>query len=130
LAKPTECPKEAPNEATIIFKILNRDTWAAALEKQFFAGAPVDVADGYIHFSTAGQLSETAAKHFHGQPDLLVVAFRAGALGEMLRWEPSRGGKLFPHLYCPLNTALALWTEPMPLDKDGTPMLPERVTQC
>lgn len=82
-------------------------------------GAPVDLADGFIHFSTASQLVETAAKHFAGQTDLLLIAVDAGQLGPALTWEPSRGGDLFPHLYGPLDLSAVLRVEPLALGLDG-----------
>jgi len=81
----------------IIYKIATKAQWAEAGKTGVFAGAPVDLADGYIHFSTAAQARETAAKHFAGQDDLLLVAVEAAKLGEALKWEVSRGGALFPH---------------------------------
>jgi uncharacterized protein (DUF952 family) len=99
---------------TIIYKILPETLWQDATTAGVFAGAPVDVADGYIHFSTATQAEETARRHFHGQSGLLLVAFDAGRLGPQLRWEPSRGGALFPHLYAKLDPAQALWVKPLP----------------
>ena len=86
-----------------IYKIVTAEQWRAALAAGVFAGAPVDLADGFIHFSTAAQVQETARRHFAGQPDLLLVAFDAKALGPALRFEPSRGGDLFPHLHAPLD---------------------------
>ena len=103
----------------LIYKIVSRLAWEAAAEAGVFAGAPVDLADGYIHFSTAAQAVETAAKHFVAQDDLVLAAFDAEALGEKLRWEPSRGGALFPHLYAPLRTDLAVSVAPLPLGADG-----------
>jgi len=103
----------------LIFKIVGAEQWRAAEEAGVFEGAPVDLADGYIHFSTAGQAPETAAKWFAGQDDLVLVAVDAGALGAALRWEPSRGGALFPHLYGPLRVSLARWARPLPLAADG-----------
>ncbi|MBV8756535.1 MAG: DUF952 domain-containing protein [Deltaproteobacteria bacterium] len=97
-----------PRRAVLIYKIATRAQWQAAEATGVFTGAPVDVADGYIHFSTAEQLPETLAKHFAGQRDLLLIAVEADALGEALRWEPSRGGALFPHLYAPLPVAAAV----------------------
>ena len=85
-----------------IYKISPRDAWQQALEAGVYSGAPVDEQDGYIHFSTAAQLVETAAKHFAGQDDLVLVAVDVVRLGDALKWEPSRGGALFPHLYGPL----------------------------
>ena len=104
----------------LIYKICPEALWREARAKGRLDGAPVDLADGYIHFSTAGQVAETAAKHFAGQDDLLLVAVEADALGEALKWEPSRGGALFPHLYRPLAVDEVLWTRPMPLGPDGT----------
>ena len=109
----------------LVFKIVDRAAWNGAQATGSYAGAPVDLADGYIHLSAAHQLRETAAKHFRGRQDQLLVAFEADDLGKELRWEPSRGGDLFPHLYGPLPTAAALWTLPLPLDGEGIPLLPD-----
>ena len=85
-----------------------------------FDGAPVDLADGFIHFSTAAQLRGTAAKHFAGQADLVLAAIRAEALDPAaLRWEPSRGGDLFPHLYAPLPMSAVAFVRNLPLGADG-----------
>ncbi|MEJ1157063.1 DUF952 domain-containing protein [Prosthecomicrobium sp. N25] len=105
--------------ADIIYKICPRTLWTAAERTGRFAGAPVDEADGYIHFSTAGQVRETAARHFAGQHDLVLVAVGVAALGEALKWEPSRGGALFPHLYGDLPLSAVLWVRPLPLGTDG-----------
>lgn len=102
-----------------IFKILPASLWAQALQTGWFSGSPVDLADGYIHFSTAAQLRETAAKHFAGQSDLLVVAIDTRAIAGALKWEPSRGGALFPHLYAPLPVSAAIWARPLPLAGNG-----------
>ena len=103
----------------LIFKIAPAGLWAEAERTGVFSGAPVDLADGYIHFSTREQAEETAAKHFAGQDDLVLVAIDSGALGDALKWEPSRGGALFPHLYAPLSLSAVVWTRPLPLDADG-----------
>lgn len=100
---------------TPIYKIVSQSDWRAAQAADVFAGAPVDLADGFIHFSTAGQVRETAAKHFAGQTDLLLVAFDADTLGAALKWEVSRGGALFPHLYAPLDPRAAVSVRPLPL---------------
>lgn len=84
----------------------------------------MDLADGFIHFSTAAQAAETAAKHFAGEHDLWLVAFDSDRMGEALRWEPSRGGQLFPHLYRTLGRDEALWARPLPLE-DGRHVFPE-----
>jgi uncharacterized protein (DUF952 family) len=103
----------------LLFKICPRPLWAEAERAGAFAGAPVDLRDGYIHFSTAAQLRETAARHFAGQDDLVVVAVDGAALGETLRWEPSRGGDLFPHLYGTLPLTAVRWVRPLPLGPHG-----------
>lgn len=108
---------------SLIYKILPRTAWEEALAKGRFDGSPVDLEDGYIHFSTAAQAQETAAKHFRGQAGLMVVAVDAEALGEALRWEPSRGGQLFPHLYGALDPRLAHSVSDAPLGEDGAPQV-------
>lgn len=99
----------------LIYKIFRDDEWRALEAAGETNGAPVDLADGYIHFSTATQAAETAAKHFAGAEGLWLLAFEAEALGEALIWEPSRGGALFPHLYRPLRLEEMTWVKPMPL---------------
>jgi uncharacterized protein (DUF952 family) len=103
----------------LIFKIVAAEAWRAARAAGVFLGAEVDRTDGYIHFSTAAQAPETAAKWFAGRADLTLVAVEADALGPALRWEPSRGGALFPHLYGALPLAAVVWARPLPLDADG-----------
>ena len=109
----------------IIYKICPRALWSAAEAVGVFAGAPVDIADGYIHFSTAAQAQATAARHFAGQHELLLIAVEAAALGTALCWEPSRGGDMFPHLYAPLPLAAVRGVEPLPLGADGRHIFPE-----
>jgi uncharacterized protein (DUF952 family) len=111
----------------LIYKIVPAPLWRAAEAAGSFAGAPVDLADGYIHFSTAAQARETARRHFVGQPDLLLVAVEADDFGPALKWEPSRGGDLFPHLYAALPTAAARSVDPLPLGPDGAHLFPETV---
>lgn len=101
-------------ELPLIYKIVPESLWRAAEAEGRFDGSPVDLADGYIHFSTAAQAEETARRHFHGQEGLLLVAFDGAAIGPQLRYEPSRGGQLFPHLHAALDPALALWAKPLP----------------
>jgi uncharacterized protein (DUF952 family) len=108
-----------------IYKIVPTPLWATALEAGVFEGSPLDIADGFIHFSTAVQVRETAAKHFAGQTDLLLVAVPIASLGTPLRWEKARGGDLFPHLYGPLPVKLAAWVKPMPIGADRVPIVPE-----
>jgi uncharacterized protein (DUF952 family) len=86
----------------LIYKLLAAEEWAAAQQAGVFRGSAVDLADGYVHFSTAEQVVETAARHFAGRRGLLLLAVDTDRLGEDLRWEPSRGGALFPHLYTPM----------------------------
>lgn len=111
-------------EISVIYKIVPRGVWLAAAEKGSFEGAPVDREDGYIHFSAADQVAETAARHFAGQRDLLLVAVDAQALGGRLRWEPSRNNALFPHLYGALPMDAVLWTAPVTTLPDGSHSLP------
>ena len=106
-----------------IYKILPRWEWEAALDARRFDGSTVDRADGFIHFSTAEQAQETARRHFAGQEDLLVLAVEAADLGHALRWEASRGGALFPHLYAHLDTALVREVTEAPLGEDGAPQI-------
>lgn len=109
---------------TLIYKICPIALWRQAEREGAFTGAPVDIADGYIHFSTAAQARETAAKHFAGQTDLMLLAVEADALGDDLKWEPSRGGALFPHLYAALPVARVHSAAPLPLGPDGVHLFP------
>jgi uncharacterized protein (DUF952 family) len=111
----------------LIYKICSAALWREAEEKGRFEGAPVDLADGYIHFSTGTQLAETAAKHFAGQDGLLLIAVEDSRLGTALRYEPSRGGALFPHLYASLDPKAARWVMPLPLKSDGSHALPAEI---
>jgi uncharacterized protein (DUF952 family) len=104
---------------SLIYKITPAALWRDAETTGEFRGAPVDLADGYIHFSTAQQVRETAAKHFAGQEDLLLVAVDPGKLGPALRYEPSRGGALFPHLYTPLRLEAVVWVKALARGADG-----------
>lgn len=108
-----------------IYKILRAEDFAALDRDGETAGAPVDLADGYIHFSTAAQVAETAARHFAGADDLVLAAVEAGPLGAALKWEPSRGGDLFPHLYRRLRRSDLAWIAPLPLGRDGAHRFPE-----
>lgn len=108
----------------IIYKIATREQWQAAEAAGRFDGAPVDLADGFIHFSTAAQLRGTLEKHFAGQAGLVLAAVAADAAGEALRWEPSRGGDMFPHLYRALRLDEVLWNRPLPVGPDGAHALP------
>jgi len=104
-----------------IYKILPRRDWEAARAAGTYGGSPVDEADGYIHFSGPDQCQETARRHFAGQPDLVVLEVEADDLGEALKWEPSRGGELFPHLYGALDCRLVREVIEAPLGPDEMP---------
>lgn len=109
-----------------IYKILRAAEWAELVAKGETQGAPIDVNDGFIHFSTAAQAAETAAKHFAGEADLVLAVFDANALGDALKWEVSRDGALFPHLYAPLRLSDVQSHAPLPL-VDGVHQFPEEV---
>lgn len=110
---------------TTIYKICESALWREAERAGVFHGAPVDRRDGFIHFSTADQVGETAARHFTGAADLMLVAVDVVALGGALKWEVSRGGDLFPHLYGALPLAAVLWARPLPLGSDRQHVFPE-----
>ncbi len=107
-----------------IYKICEASQWMQAERDGEFRGSAVDLADGYIHFSTAAQVASTAAKHFAGMSGLVLVAVEAEELGVALKWEPSRGGELFPHLYGVLPMAAVRWVKPLRLDNHGTHVFP------
>jgi uncharacterized protein (DUF952 family) len=109
----------------IIYKICPELLWQEAEKAGIFAGAPIDIQDGYLHFSTGQQVRETAARHFARGGDLLLIAVDASLLGEALRYEPSRGGDLFPHLYASLPLSAVLWVKPLPLGADGHHVFPD-----
>ena len=98
---------------SLIYKIATRQEWTAALTEGEFQGSPDDKRDGFIHFSTEDQVATTLSKHFSNKDNLLLLAVEAEDLGDALKWEPSRGGALFPHLYAPLPTARVLWEKPI-----------------
>jgi uncharacterized protein (DUF952 family) len=110
---------------TIIYKICQRTSWRAAERTGTYRGSQADARDGFIHFSTAAQLAGTVEKHFARERDLLLVAVDADALGPALKWERSRGGDLFPHLYAALPVNAVRWTKPLPDEVDGGRALPE-----
>lgn len=107
-----------------IYKIATKPQWAEAEKSGIFNGAPIDLADGYIHFSTATQARETAAKHFAGQSDLLLVSVDEAMLGDTLKYEVSRGDQLFPHLYGKLSLETVTEVVDMPLDSEGNHIFP------
>lgn len=110
---------------TTIYKICAASLWRIAEEAGAFTGAPIDVQDGYLHFSTASQVKETAARHFQGETDLLLIAICEERLGPALRYERSRGGELFPHLYAALPLSSVLWIKPLDLGADGNHVFPD-----
>jgi len=111
----------------LVFKILTADEWQVLERDGESPGAAVDVTDGFVHFSTAAQVAATAEKHFAGRDGLMLLAVDAERLGAALRWEPARGGDLFPHLYAPLRRADLAWARPLPLGPDGVHLFPEGV---
>lgn len=108
----------------MIYKILRAPEFGAFQESGTTDGAPIDLADGYVHLSTASQVAETAAKHFAAQDGLMLLALDPDSLGDALRWEPSRGGALFPHLYRALHRADVVWERALPLE-NGVHVFPE-----
>jgi uncharacterized protein (DUF952 family) len=106
---------------TVVYKIMTRQEWDRACTAGSYEGSPDDARDGYIHLSAASQIPGTAEKYFRGQSDLILIAFKASDLAPHLKWEPSRNGQLFPHVYASLPAERALWTTPMPLDENGIP---------
>jgi uncharacterized protein (DUF952 family) len=110
----------------LIFKIFRASEWDEFERAGRTAGAPVDLSDGYIHFSTGTQVVETAAKHFSNTDGLMLLAFESDVFGDDMKWEPSRGGALFPHLYRALQLSEMLWVKPLPCDGKSH-MFPEGV---
>ena len=108
----------------MIYHMCRADEWAAAVASGSYRGSSQDLADGFIHFSTAAQIVESARRHRAGQAGLLLVAVEAARLGERLKWEPSRGGDLFPHLYGPLDPAESASVRALPLGADGLHVFP------
>jgi len=109
---------------TIIYKIVTHREWTLFSDTGLFSGSAVDFKDGFIHFSHANQLAETARRHFSHQPDLVLFAVRAQSLGAALRFEPSRGGALFPHLHAALALDAVIWHQPLAPDAEGVPIIP------
>jgi uncharacterized protein (DUF952 family) len=112
---------------TFIYKIESADVWSQAMAQGRYLGSPDDLRDGFIHFSTAEQCRITASKYFANRRDLVLAAVPAIALGYALKWEPSRGGALFPHLYAPLDIAHVAWTKPLPLEQSGVHVFPSEM---
>lgn len=112
----------------MIYKICSASEWREAEQAGVYSGSAVDHRDGFIHFSTAAQLAETARKHFSGQSDLVLVSIEESGLGAALKWEPSRGGALFPHLYGTLPVSAARKVETLPMGTDGAPAIPSAIS--
>lgn len=108
----------------LIYKICSYALWHEAQRSGMFPGSPADQRDGFIHFSTAAQVAETAAKHFAGERELVLLMVDSAALGDALKWEPSRGGASFPHLYGSLGTSAVINVAPLPLGQDGQHVFP------
>ena len=108
---------------SLIYKLLSQDEWTHALALGRFDGSAVDREDGFIHFSAGGQAQETAARWFAGRNDLMLLSVEADTLGAALKWEPSRGGALFPHLYGALPVSAVIEARPLALRPDGVPDL-------
>jgi len=111
--------------AVTVYHLARAAAWNAALTEGVYRGTPEDRADGFLHFSTAEQVAVSAAKHRGGERDIVLVAVRSADLGAALKWERSRGGALFPHLYGSLGVDKVAWTAPLPLDADGAHVFPE-----
>jgi len=110
-----------------IYKIASADNFAAAKAAGTYTGMPIDEADGYVHFSTAEQLAETLSLHFKGQTGLVLFSVRSSDLGSRLVWEPSRGGKLFPHVYGSFPMSAVAWQGSVDVGADGSVTLPAEV---
>ncbi|MEM6577754.1 MAG: DUF952 domain-containing protein [Pseudomonadota bacterium] len=110
-----------------IYKVFRASEWQHLRREGQSAGAPVDLADGFVHFSSADQLAETLARHFGGEDDLMLLAVESDRLGDALRWEASRGGALFPHLYRELRLSDVVWAQPLEM-KDGVHVLPPGIS--
>jgi len=104
---------------SLIYKICPASIWEKACSLGSYSGSADDRRDGFIHFSAASQIPRTLEKHFKAQSDLLLIGVKPALLGPALKWEPSRGGQLFPHLYGDLPVSIAAWARPIPLDNDG-----------
>ncbi|MHA1157806.1 MAG: DUF952 domain-containing protein [Alphaproteobacteria bacterium] len=109
----------------IVYKICDGQEWRAAQQAGAYRGSADDARDGFIHFSTREQLAGTLQRYFADRGGLVIIAFDAARLGPALRYEPSRGGDLFPHLYAPLDTSAAFWVRPVERGEDGAPVLPD-----
>ena len=108
----------------MIYHLAREAGWRDAERSGVYEGTPEDRADGFLHFSTGTQVAESAARHRKGETDIVLIAVDADGLGDALRWEPARGGELFPHLYGSLPLGSVLWSRPLPLGGDGLHQFP------
>src|SRR4051794_28744721 len=108
----------------MIYHMCPAETWEGAVRAGEYCGTADDLRDGFIHFSTAAQIAESARRHRAGQAGLVLVGIESARLGDRLKWEPSRGGDLFAHLYGPLYLAEAASVHPLPLGQDGEQVFP------
>ncbi len=122
-------PSDVPGSAAV-YKILTLADWQGACATGTYGGSRDDLRDGFIHLSAAHQVAATAARHFRGIDGLVLVALDAGRLGAGLKWEPSRGGDLFPHFHGPLPVSAAVWSKPLELGPDGVPVMPVGIEKC
>jgi len=114
----------------LVYKICSFAEWHEAVRRGSYTGSTDDLRDGFIHLSAADQVAGTAAKHFAGHSDLLLVALASERLKPGLRWESSRGGALFPHHYGPIDVSAAVWVRSMPMGPDGVPLIPADIAPC
>ncbi len=112
---------------TLIYHLIRRTDWQAALAERVYGGTADDLRDGFLHFSTASQVAESAARHRAGVPDLLLIGIEPKTLSDNLKWQTSRGGQKFPHLYGALPTELVVRVEELPLTKDGYHLFPDDI---
>ncbi|MFK8112219.1 MAG: DUF952 domain-containing protein [Rubripirellula sp.] len=109
---------------SVLYKVVSSEVWEAAQREGRFLGAGIDAQDGFIHLSAPDQVVETVEKHFAGQSNLVLIGVEAEKLGESLKWEPSRGGALFPHVYGPIELNAVTNVQPLPLGADGKHQFP------
>ena len=122
---PNVSTQNVSHQVSLIYKICSASAWREAERQGVYGGSSDDVRDGFIHFSSATQVRDTATRYFAGAEDLMLIAVDADALGDALKWEVSRGGDLFPHLYSDLPLAAVLWVRPLPLGIDQQHVFPE-----
>jgi uncharacterized protein (DUF952 family) len=114
----------------IVFKIAAASEWSKAMASGLYEGSADDYRDGFIHLSSQEQIRGTLEKHFRGKGDLLLIAFEASELGPELKWEQSRGGDLFPHLYGKISVSKVLWQRALRSDENGMPQIDEEWFAC